>query len=378
MKIVSGILLLTGIACGNVNVDTFGIVKFYPTKAGTREWNSAHWNNGIARTFMYAPDPYDPTGWTEDHSGGTDGFRVDGSGMMEMSGSGPRFHINSLLTAKVAAQKFCNIEFTAYYRRKGTQGADWGGMVAGLRSGPLGHASPGGNDCDATTYYGRFRNDGKWDFEKELKHPGSTYWSGSGYDTQDPLWHGAKLPLNRWIGMKYLAYNIRSDTQVKLQLFIDSISNGVPQNGDHWEKVGEVIDAGSWPSGDVSGCSYSDSMVISVGGGTMLLRTDNDTADYKMVSEREIDTTSTTIAVLPRMGSLSGDGFYVVHNASGLKILLDRPLVRPLAFEIHDLQGRTRYQGMIGIGSTALVVGNVGKGVYLLCVGARHREFIVN
>jgi hypothetical protein len=184
--------------------DTFGIAKFYPTKEGTREWNSVHWNNGKSRTIQYAPDPDDPTGWTEDHSGGTDGFRIDGKGTMEMSGGGPRFHINSLLTTKVPAQKFRDVEFTAYYRRKGTQGQNFAGMVVGLRSGPLGHGSSGGNDCDATTYYGRFRNDGKWDFEKELKHPGSTYWSGSGFNKQDPLWNGATLPLNRWIGMKYL------------------------------------------------------------------------------------------------------------------------------------------------------------------------------
>ena len=378
MRIIPCILLLIGIACGGVSIDSFGIVKFYPTKAGTREWNSAHWNNGIARTFMYAPDPYDPTGWTEDHSGGTEGFRVDGMGMMEMSGSGPRFHINSLLTAKVAAQKFCNVEFTAYYRRKGAQGADWGGMVAGLRSGPLGHASPGGNDCDATTYYGRFRNDGKWDFEKELKHPGSTYWSGSGYDTQDPLWHGAKLPLNRWIGMKYLAFNIQNNTRAKLQLFIDSISNGSPQNGGVWEKVGEVVDAGSWPSGDVSGCSYSDSMVITVGGGTMLLRTDNDTADYKMVSEREIDVTGAAIDPQPHAGALSGSGLRIVRTASGFGVVLDKKVSAGTAFEMFDPQGRTQFRGKIGINTKAIPVGNVGKGVYLLRAGDCHCEAVFN
>lgn len=378
MKIVLCILIFSGITCGGAAVDTFGIVKFFPTKAGTREWNSAHWNNGIARTFKYAPDPYDPTGWTEDHSSGTDGFRIDGFGMMEMSGGGPRFHINSLLNAKVAAQKFRNIEFTAYYRRKGTQGANWGGMIAGLRSGPLGHASPGGNDCDATTYYGRFRNDGKWDFEKELKHPGSTYRSGSGFNTQDPLWHGATLPLNRWIGMKYLVYNILGDTKVKLQLYIDSVSNGSPQNGGHWEKVGEVIDAGHWRSGDVSGCPYTDSMVITNGGGTMLLRTDNDTADYKMVSQREIDTTNAAAALVPRPGPVPCTGFHLVHTVAGLRILLDNQAVREIAFDVFDLRGRPRFHGAVGTAGTLISVGGAGKGVYLLRIGGDQREFIVN
>jgi len=271
------------------DLDTFGIAKFHPTKAGTFEWNSAHWSNGKSRLVEYAPDPDDPTGWTADHSGGTDGFRIDGQGTMTMSGSGPRFHINSLDSSKHKPQFFRNTEFTGYYRRKGTAGANWGGMIVGARSGPLGHASSGGNDCDATTYYARFRNDGKWDFEKELKHPGSTYWSGSGYNTQDPLWGGAKLPLDRWIGMKYIAYDLEPGMSVRLELYIDSVSNGQPTNGGHWEKVGVVTDSGTWTSGDVSGCTYQANAVISPGHGTFLWRTDGDTAVYKMVSIREIE-----------------------------------------------------------------------------------------
>ncbi|MCX7725235.1 MAG: hypothetical protein N2053_00150, partial [Chitinispirillaceae bacterium] len=158
-------------------LDTFGIVELYPTKTGTRYWTSAHWNNGIERAVKYSSDPYDPYDWTEDHSSETDGFRIDGKGTMTMSGEGPRFHINSLRNSKGVTQFFRDVEFTAYYQRKGRNGKSYGGMVVGVRSGPLGHGSSGGNNCDATTYYARFRNDGKWDFEKELKHPNSTYWS---------------------------------------------------------------------------------------------------------------------------------------------------------------------------------------------------------
>jgi len=295
-------------------LDTFGLTEMYPTKAGTREWNSAHWANGVVRTIQYAPDPYDPTGWTDDHSGGTDGFYIDGSGVMRMSGSGPRFHINSTLTNKVSAQLFVNTEYTAYFKHQGTNGADWGGMIVGARSGPLGHASNGGNNCDATTYYARFRDDGKWDFEKELNHPGSTFWSGSGYNTQDPLWgNGVKLPERRWIGMKYLAYNIENNSKVTLQLYIDSTSNGIATNGGNWEKVGEVTDAGNWPSGDVTNCGYDQNTIILPGHGTFLMRTDGDTASYKMVSIREIDVGkpgpgTTAIQAIQRIGGVWHDG----------------------------------------------------------------------
>ncbi|MBN1602467.1 MAG: hypothetical protein JW915_12715 [Chitinispirillaceae bacterium] len=299
-------LLFTGILLTSVlhaqtllnGVDTFGIVKFYPSKPGTIEWNSAHWNNGIERTVKYSRDESDPTDWTEDHSASTSGFNIDGKGVMNMSGGGPRFHINSLRITKCAGQFFLNTEFTGYYRRVGNSGADYGGMVVGVRSAPLGHASSGGDDCDATTYYARFRHDGKWDFEKELKHPTSEYRSSSGIHTHGILWNGQPLPENRWIGMKYLVYNVENNTNVKLELYIDSISGGTAKGGGTWEKVGEVIDGGDWPAASslITGCSYSDpKLVITEGHGTILMRTDGDGAEYKMVSIREIVTGGTAV-----------------------------------------------------------------------------------
>ena len=297
-SVLLGLSISVCFAQSTLPLDTFGISMFYETKTGTQSWNSAHWGNGIARTIRYAPDPHDPTDWTEDHSASTQGFIIDGQGMMSMAG-GPRFHINSLRTKKVPAQFFLNTEFTAYYRRIGSGGKNWGGMVVGARSGALGHASSGGDDCDGTTYYARFRHDGKWDFEKELKHPTSSYWSTGGYNTQTPLWGGSPLPENRWIGMKYLTYNIENNTKVKLELYIDSISNGTPVNGGHWEKVFELVDEGNWPvPGGTGGCSYTDEKyIINPGQGTFLMRTDDAGADYKMVSIREIDLDKATTSI---------------------------------------------------------------------------------
>jgi len=292
------LMLVPILAAAQAGVDTFGISKFYPSKAGTKEWSSAHWNNGKSRTIKYAQDAFDPTDWTEDHSGGTDGFFIDGKGVMRMSGGSPRFHLNSTRTTGTGAQFFLNTEFTAYYRHSGGAGADYGGLVVGARSGPLGHASSGGDDCDATTYYARFRDDGKWDFEKELKHPTSDYWSGSGFHTQDPLWGGAKMPQRRWIGIKYLAWNLPDGKSVHLESWIDSVSGGIPASAV-WKKVGEVVDDGNWSSAPsaIAGCSYSDpKTVILQGHGTFLLRTDGDTAEYAMASLREI---------LPPTGPLS-------------------------------------------------------------------------
>lgn len=138
MRILPGIVL---VACGAsfglppADLDTFGITRMHPTKAGTREWNSAHWANGMARRVQYDGD------------------------------AGP--------TRKVQPQSFVNVEATGYYRRLTTGGAAYAGAELQVRTGPLAHGSSGGNLCDATGYAARFRNDGTWDFEKELKHPGS-------------------------------------------------------------------------------------------------------------------------------------------------------------------------------------------------------------
>ena len=288
-------------------VDVFGSKEFYATKAGTVEWTSAHWGNGNARGVSWDGDPDDPTGWTDNRSAGDANpfFNIDGQGVMQMMSSGPRFHINANDNNSTQKQFFKNVEWTGYYRRgeASVGGPDWGGMVVGVRSGNLGHASSGGNNCDASTYYARFRHDGKWDFEKEWKHPDSYYQSMGVIGQQTPLWGGEKLPANRWIGMKYIVYN-STETSVHLELYIDSISGGEPSLAK-WEKVGEANDAGlDWPgaaygASTISGCEGYNGLVdaksaILEGHGAVLMRTDgtqNDVvqAEYKYVTIREID-----------------------------------------------------------------------------------------
>jgi hypothetical protein len=296
--------------------DTFGIEKFYPTKEGSIEWNSAHWSNGHSRSIDWDGDPDDVLEWTDNRSAGDASpfFKIDGNGVMQMMSSGPRFHINSQTEWAAKKQFYRDVEFTAYYRRgeASANGPDYGGMVMGVRSGALGHASGGGNNCDASTYYARFRHDGKWDFEKEWKHPGSYYQSEGVVGKQTPLWGGAKLPTDRWIGMKFIVYNVENladlaglpPYSVRLELYIDSISNGEPANAK-WEKVGEALDEGKDWSGasggaaTIDGCKDYNGLEdafapILKGGGIALMRTDGSTnnvvqGEYKYVSIREID-----------------------------------------------------------------------------------------
>ena len=301
MRKCLGVLIVAMMAVSYVQAeespDVFGFQKFFRTKDGTYSWDSRHWANGSARTLAeWAGDVEDPTQWTDDRSSDGGGFYVDGQGTMQMLGSGPRFHINGQQSWATNKQQFQNVEYTGYFKRDALGGENYGGMVVGVRSGALGHGSSGGNNCDAHTYYARFRNDGKWDFEKEWKHPGSYYRSTSGVGHQDPLWGGAVLPVDKWIGMKYIVYNKDAST-VRLEVYIDSTTNATPPG--KWELVGVAEDAGldwsgaSYGVATIDGCSYTDAKAaILQAGDAIIMRSDNDHPYYKYVSVREIDPTA--------------------------------------------------------------------------------------
>ena len=339
----------------NAQTDVFGITQLYTSKQGFREWTSAHWNNNVSRTITYASDAYDPTNWTEDHSGSANGFYIDGKGVITMYGT-PRFHVNPKINSKVSAQVFTNIEFTAYYKKKGAQGANYGGMIVGMRGSANGHGSSGGNTCDAQCYMGRFRNDGKWDFEKELKHPATTYFSGSGYMKQDPLWGGKKLPENKWIGMRYILVNVNNT--VKMTLYIDTVSNGNPVNGGVWKLVGEVIDNGAnFQGADISGCTYTDQYMPITAGGNVFWRTDNDTAQYKMVSIREIDPTLTSVAE----ELANNEKISFLFSPNEVNIVSEAQI-----FKIEIIDGDVRTVLNDALHNNTLNISNLATGVYVL------------
>jgi len=268
--------------------DSFGIDKFFATKEGYTGWQS-NWDNGIARSVRSGKrDPNDPTGYTQ-RRGNAKVFNIDGKGVMVMGGSQPRIYINPYDGKDITSpdQFFKNIEGTVYYKRTGSDGANWGGLIMGLRTGPSGHSSTNfsadANYCDANTYYARLRHDGKWDFEKELKHGDQ---KSAGYSKIYP----EGLPADKWIGMKYLAYNIEGDTQVKLELWIDDTSNGDTSNGGEWRLLGTKVDDGTWGGLDVAGCSFTGNKIIIEGGGAAFIRnTGAAKAEYKYFSIREID-----------------------------------------------------------------------------------------
>lgn len=261
---------------GTLGSDVFGIPMLRPSRTPSLLWTSQHWATGNARA-LNGRDPSDPTGWSI-RRGDTSAMDVNGQGVMSMGGPQPRFYV--MPQSGQSAPFFKNIEFTGYYRRTANDGAFNAGFVVGMRSHPEGH----GNDtCNTTTYYLAFRNSGTYLFDKELNHPNDS--PGKGGQMFSP---SGSVPVGKWIGMKYLVYNLPGDKAVKLETYIDADSNGNGTQLSDWKKIGETTDDGNWdaPTGD---CGFPANTVVTEGGGVVFIRnTDVGKVEYSKLSWREI------------------------------------------------------------------------------------------
>jgi hypothetical protein len=260
---------------GGGTLDPFGIREIYPTAPGGAEWTSEHWE-GESYEISGREDSNDPSGLS--------GMRGDGSlevddGVLTMSGSQPRIYIY-----EPDSGPWQNVEVTAYYQRIEDDDQAYAGLVMGVRSGADGHTTDGA--CDAHTYYARVRNDGAFDFEKELEHPASSTQSRV---QPDDAWPDGEVPRETWIGFKFVIYNLDGG-DVKFEAYRD-MTNG--EDGGDWELVNETIDDGGWfvesscsehsPSGGES------DLVVTEGGTTFIRNTDVQEALYRWVSVREIE-----------------------------------------------------------------------------------------
>jgi hypothetical protein len=99
--------------------------------------------------------------------------------------------------------------------------------------------------CTAPGYMARlYRETGEVSLQKEYFHNRSYSVYSKSNRTTTPLL-GDSLPLDQWIGMKFVVYTIPNETaSVKLELYLD-MNQGV--DGGDWVLVHQVIDTpGSW------------------------------------------------------------------------------------------------------------------------------------
>ncbi len=264
-------------ASGSSGKDVFGIQELYPSAPSGALWTSEHWASGTAYGLTERIDPHDP----RQISGfrGTGSLEVTGNGELLMNGSQPRLYVYA-----GPSGPWRDVEVTVYYRRVQDDATAWAGLVVGARTGPEGH---GTTPCDAHTYYSRLRHDGATDFDKELMHSSSTPKSRVEPDVVWPL--EGELPFDRWIGWKYVIYNLPDGASVKLESYRDMTEGA---DGGSWELVNETTDAGGWyaqTSCDEQAPVNGESDLIYLEGGAAFVRnTGVEEARYRWVSVREI------------------------------------------------------------------------------------------
>ena len=200
----------------------------------------------------------------EEHQGE---FKMDAETGTERHGV--RIHVDS------PKGQWKNVEMSGYFKM--VNGEDEFTMIA--RHGPSYHDNGG---CDAYGYYGMLSAEGDAFFKKK------TYHHGGGYTDRTAVAENVVNELqDRWIGIKFIVYDVSGEDDVKLELWVD---NGDETN--NWKKVTEYIDNGEWET-DESHCDRPDDYTID-SGTRASFRVDDSEFEFKKLSVREIETEKAT------------------------------------------------------------------------------------
>ena len=254
-----------------IELDRYGISEIYPTIENGREFFS-HWDDGNPRILKILE---------RDHvdselilRGNNPKLTIDGKGIATLEGENPNLISNPRIYIydEQKQEKWNNIEITFYQKRiKEQTELSYSGINAGARSEHQDVTEE--NIISGETYYGRFTNDGRIHFVKEIKH-------GEYVNSPEEkfFWNSpdGEIPINAWIGYKFVIRTMESTGSVKLELYMD-ITDGI--KGGTWKKVSEFIDDGNWGGGKI----FSEPAT------SVFLRNDGlGIAQYKNFSIREI------------------------------------------------------------------------------------------
>merc|ERR1712176_461300 len=285
--LVIELVLIAGISAAFPNLPAV-----YAPNPEVPSWDSDHWSNNKARELT-PRDWYDETGLSQPR--GKNPVLSVSDGVLTMSGDQPRIYLNpwtkpdkrhwslkeerERLATSRPLRFYKNTEVTVYYKRHGTDGPAYAGLIIGCRSSPNGHTSSKLFHEDAHTYYLKFRHDGGVQFIKEVTHPKIAVQSIG------KLFSGNPTPQKEWIGMKFVVYNLDT-SRVKLEAYIDRTSKK-----DLGEKeVEEMIDDGTNFVAETFD-KVDGHRAITEGGGVVFIRNTNIAkAEYKFLQITEIQT----------------------------------------------------------------------------------------
>lgn len=264
--------------------DVFGIKRLYPTEMSGQHWDSRSWLGRERTLSSVQADPYDPYLQAR---GISNTLVMRGDGTAESSGEVVRYYISD----PEGRRLWKNFEFTMYSMRvaEDPSAPSYAGFAVQGRTGP-GHTDDERTNskgypiqCDGSSYSAAIRYSGSADFKKEILWPNYTQ------DNPKTMLYPDGVPKNRWIGMKYIVYNVNGGQDVKMELWVDE--TGGREGGD-WKKVMEYVDSGGWAilsEDDASTCGFSVDEKLLDGGPAIIVRNDGVVKQlYKNISIREI------------------------------------------------------------------------------------------
>jgi len=265
-----------------MRTDTFGVSVLFPTTRNGREWYS-QFHVGPSRTIIFGPSGvYDPELIFRGH-----GVYTINNGILTVCGPCPRIYVRASTLNHVDVPKttptWKNVEVTFYSNTidPGRNPVPYAGVEAVVRTDHY----PDTDLCNTRGIGGKWNFDGRCQFEKETAHLNDS--SGNKQvNTVYPFMNNGPMPLNTWIGYKYIVRSLNNDTECCAEMYMDT-TNG--ENGGSWIKVNEFIDYNGWSSDVPSCCEIHRGRVLDANY-TVYLRTDGVIKQlYKWFSIREID-----------------------------------------------------------------------------------------
>ena len=285
----TAIAAVTPPASKNINkvaTDKFGIREIYPTKPnGGREWY-------INASSPLSDKSFSLSGGGEKTSNSSlaNATSLNGQIIKQPDGSyqvyGVRkagkydFSARMNVNASDSAHWWKTVEMTGYVKvvsaTPSNAALDWyarGGL----------HISS--SPCEGVAYHAGLRVDGSVYWQKEIWHTG-------GYTDFRSNITATHSLLGGWVGLKVIMFNINNDSAVRLQTYLDANAT------NHWKKVADVVDNGSWYADapiDLfysANCGRSKDYIVTNAGPIATFRSDNMIWNFKDLSIREIQAPS--------------------------------------------------------------------------------------